>query len=163
MKNFNKLHNIYKIQLIIALVFIMSIVFFVSYNECHYSREGYLLHTTFDNLVMFVDDCGNEWEMFTDGEPFIDGQNVRVKFFDHNTPFHIKDDEIVSYKFINWFRLQNQNWKANSKLKLKSRFKNTNQIGLCFYFSFFFFNFYLLMYKYYNIFNLHFVFLFMNT
>jgi hypothetical protein len=88
---------------------------------------------------------------------------VRVKFFDHNTPFHIKDDEVVSYKFINWFRFQNQNWKANSKLKLKSRFKNTNQIGLCFYFSFLVFNFYLLIYKYYNIFNLYFWFLFMNT
>lgn len=101
MKNLNKLHNIYKIQLIIALAFIIGVVSFVSYNECHYNREGYLIHTTFDNLVVFIDDCGNEWEMFTDSEPFIDGQNVRVKFFDHNTPFHIKDDEIVSYKFIN--------------------------------------------------------------
>lgn len=101
MKNFNRLHNIYKIQLIIALTFIIGVVSFISYNECHYSREGYLLHTAFNNLVVFVDDCGNEWEMFTDGEPFIDGQNVRVKFFDRHTPFHIKDDEVVSYKFIN--------------------------------------------------------------
>ena len=92
--------NIYKIQLIFALAFIIGVVSFVSYNECHYTRDGYILHTAFDNLVVFVDDCGNEWEMFTDGHPFIDGQNVRVKFFDNNTPFHIKDDKIVKFKYL---------------------------------------------------------------
>lgn len=101
MKNTKKAQNIYKIQLILALTFIITIVCIVSYNECHYTREGYILHTTFDNLVVFIDESGNEWEMFTDGESFVDGQNVRVKFFDGNTHFHIKDDEIVGYKFIN--------------------------------------------------------------
>lgn len=92
--------NIYKIQLIFALAFIIGVVGLVGYNECHYTREGYILHTTFNNLVVFVDDCGNEWEMFTDGEPFVDGQNVRVKFFDNYTPFHIKDDKIVNFKYL---------------------------------------------------------------
>ena len=97
----NRFHNVYKVQLIVGLAFIIGITLLVSYNESHYTRNGYIIHTVFDNLVVFIDDCGNEWEMFTDGEAFVDGQNVRVKFFDHNTPFHIKDDEIVDYKFIN--------------------------------------------------------------
>lgn len=89
-----------KIYLFFALVFMIVGMGFVSYNECHYTREGYILHTTFNNLVVFVDDCGNEWEMFTDGQSFIDGQNVRVKFFDGYTPFHIKDDQIIDFKYI---------------------------------------------------------------
>lgn len=95
------MRNTYKFQLILALAVISVVIGIVSYNECHYSREGYIIHTTFNNLVVFVDDSGNEWEIFTDGEPFIDGQQVRVKFFDNNTHFHIKDDKVIDYKFIN--------------------------------------------------------------
>lgn len=86
---------------ILALIFVFAGLFFVTYNETHYYRNGYILHTVFDNYVVFVDDTGNEWEMFTDGQPFVDGQNVRVTMFDNNTHTHIKDDKCVDFKFIN--------------------------------------------------------------
>lgn len=86
---------------IAVLIFVFASLFFVSYNETHYYREGYLVHTVFDNYVVFVDNTGNEWEMFTDGQPFVDGQNVRVTMFDNHTHTHIKDDKCVDFKFIN--------------------------------------------------------------
>lgn len=86
---------------IIVLIFVFASLFFVTYNETHYYREGYLVHTVFDNYVVFVDNTGNEWEMFTDGQPFVDGQNVRVTMFDNYTHTHIKDDKCVDFKFIN--------------------------------------------------------------
>lgn len=89
--------NIFK--LLVAFILLGGIIL-TGYNECHYNREGYILHTTFNNLVVFIDDCGNEWEMFTDGEPFVDGQQVKVKFFDNYTPCHIKDDKIINYKYL---------------------------------------------------------------
>lgn len=90
-----------KIMTVVAMLIIAIGLIAVGYSDCHYHREGYLLHTVFDNLVVVVDDCGNEWEMFTDGEAFIDGQRVRVLMFDNYTPTHIKDDKIISYKFQN--------------------------------------------------------------
>lgn len=90
-----------KVITVVAILIVVAGLILVSYSDCHYHREGYLLHTVFDNLVVVVDDCGNEWELFTDGETFIDGQRVRVLMFDNYTPTHIKDDKIISYKFQN--------------------------------------------------------------
>ena len=86
---------------IVGLIFAFALVIFVAYSDCHYYREGYIIHTVFDNYVVFVDDTGNEWEMFTDGRSFNDGQRVRVTMFDNNTHTHIKDDKCVDFKFIN--------------------------------------------------------------
>ena len=51
--------------------------------------------------MVFVDDTGNEWNVFTDGQPFVDGQNVKAIMFDNHTHTHIKDDEVIDLKFIN--------------------------------------------------------------
>ena len=88
--------NIYKV--FIALILFFGIVF-VGWNDCHYYREGYFLHTVFNNYVVFVDDCGYEWEMFTDGQDFKDGQPVKVLMFDNYTHNHINDDKCIDYKF----------------------------------------------------------------
>ena len=90
-----------KIMTLIAILIIAVGLLLVGYNDCHYYREGCLFHTVFDNLVVFVDDSGNEWEMFTDGETFEDGQQVRVLMFDNYTPTHITDDKTIDYKFKN--------------------------------------------------------------
>ena len=90
-----------KIMTLIAILIIAVGLLLVGYNDCHYHREGCLFHTVFDNLVVFVDDSGNEWEMFTDGETFEDGQRVRVLMFDNYTPTHITDDKTIDYEFQN--------------------------------------------------------------
>ena len=73
----------------------------IGYNDCHYKRTGYIVHTVFNNYVVFVDNTGNEWNVFTDGQSFIDGQDVVAVMFDNYTPTHIKDDSVVDLKFIN--------------------------------------------------------------
>ena len=90
-----------KVATLIAMLIIAVGLVIIGYNDCHYYREGYLIHTVFNNLAVFVDDCGNEWELFTDGETFVDGQQVKVLMFDNYTPTHITDDKIVDYKFKN--------------------------------------------------------------
>lgn len=86
---------------VVALLICLGGILWIQYDECHYTRQGYIIHTVFDNYVVFVDDTGNEWNVFTDGQPFVDGQNVKATMFDNHTHTHIKDDEVVDLKFIN--------------------------------------------------------------
>ena len=89
--------NLYKVLIVLICA---GILYWVMYNDCHYTRQGYIIHTCFDNYVVFVDNTGNEWNIFTDGKSFVDGQNVKVKMFDNYTPTYIQDDKCISVKYI---------------------------------------------------------------
>lgn len=95
MKNLERTIIILKSVFVTMLV--VGLLFFVAYNETHYSKTGTV--TQRDGTSTFKDHHGNQYDFYTD-EIIPVNANVQVKFYTNNTLNNIKDDELIDYKII---------------------------------------------------------------
>jgi hypothetical protein len=97
MKNLERTIIILKSVFITMLV--VGLLFFVAYNETHYSKTGTV--TQYDGISTFKDHHGNQYDFYAD-EIIPINANVQVKFYTNNTLDNIKDDELIDYKIIGY-------------------------------------------------------------
>lgn len=87
------------IKTIFATVIVIGLLFFVAYNETHYSKTGTV--TQQNGISTFKDHRGNEYDFYSD-EIIPANANVQVQFYTNNTIENIKDDEVIDYKVIGY-------------------------------------------------------------
>jgi len=91
-----KQHIFTVVKIILGVTFILSILFFMAYNEHHYTRTGFCKRIS-NGLYHFYDSKGNVWEFYSDED--IDPEaTVEVKMFSNCTLDNIKDDIITDYQ-----------------------------------------------------------------
>ena len=97
------MRNLERVIIILKSVFvtmlIIGLLFFVAYNETHYSKTGTVIQR--DGVSTFKDHYGNQYDFYTDDIIPINA-NVQVKFYTNNTLDNIRDDELIDYKVIGY-------------------------------------------------------------
>ena len=84
---------------IVATVIVVGLLYFVSYNETHYTKTGTV--TQHNGISTFKDHRGNQYDFYSD-EIIPVNANVQVRFYTNNTIDNIKDDELIDYKIIGY-------------------------------------------------------------
>lgn len=97
MKNLER--TIIILKSVFVTMLIIGLLFFVAYNETHYSKTGTV--TQCDGISTFKDHHGNQYDFYAD-EIIPINANVQVKFYTNNTLDNIKDDELIDYKIIGY-------------------------------------------------------------
>ena len=82
---------------IFATVVVVGIIFFVAYNETHYSKMGTV--TQHGSVSTFIDHSGNQYDFYTD-EIIPANASVKARFFTNNTLDNINDDMLIGYELI---------------------------------------------------------------
>lgn len=88
--------NILKAVLMCGIV--LGLLYFVSYNEHHYTRTGFC-KTHNNGVYYFYDSKGNVWEFYSD-EYISPEDTIEVKMFSNYTIDNIKDDVIIDYQIL---------------------------------------------------------------
>lgn len=92
---------------IFITVLVVGIIYFVAYNETHYSKTGTV--TQQNDISTFTDHHGNRYDFYSD-EIIPANANVQVKFYTNNTIDNIKDDEVIDYKIIGYVKEVDMNF-----------------------------------------------------
>ncbi|MBO7714529.1 MAG: hypothetical protein J6S85_13215 [Methanobrevibacter sp.] len=95
---------------VLVLGIVLGLLFFLSYNEHHYTRTGHCKEVK-ANDYYFYDINGNIWEFYSD-EVINPEDTVEVKMFSNCTLDNIKDDIIIDYQII----------KENEEIKIEKDF-----------------------------------------
>ena len=86
------------VKTVLGIVVVLGILFFMAYNEHHYTRMGFCKRIG-NERYHFYDSRGNVWEFYSDEE--IDPEaTVEVKMFSNCTLDNIKDDIITDYQVL---------------------------------------------------------------
>ena len=85
-------------KIIFSIGIVLGILFFLSYNEHHYSRTGFC-KSLGNGYYHFYDSRGNIWEFYSD-EYISPEDTVEVKMFSNCTIDNIKDDIITDYQIL---------------------------------------------------------------
>ena len=88
--------KIFKAVLIIGIAY--GILYFVSYNEHHYTRTGFCTHVS-GQTYYFHDSTDNVWEFYSD-EKINPEDTVEVRMFSNYTIDNIKDDIITDVQIL---------------------------------------------------------------
>lgn len=92
-------HIITLIKTIFIIILIVGLMYFVAYNETHYSKTGTVIQQ--NGISTFTDHHGNQYDFYSDDIIPINA-NVQVKFYTNNTLDNIKDDKVIDYKIIGY-------------------------------------------------------------
>lgn len=92
---------------IFITVLLVGLMYFVAYNETHYSKTGTV--TQQNGISTFKDHHGNEYDFYAD-EIIPANANVQVRFYTNNTLDNIKDDELIDYEIIGYVDKVNLNF-----------------------------------------------------
>jgi hypothetical protein len=84
---------------VLIMVLLVGLMYFVAYNETHYSKTGTV--TQHNGISTFKDHHGNEYDFYAD-EIIPVNANVQVRFYTNNTIDNIKDDELIDYDIIGY-------------------------------------------------------------
>ena len=83
------------VRVILAIGIILGLLFFISYNEHHYTRTGFCKRVG-NGDYYFYDTTGNVWEFYANEE--IDPESiVEVRMFSNCTLDDVSDDIITDY------------------------------------------------------------------
>lgn len=86
------------VKTVLGIVVVLGILFFMAYNEHHYTRMGFCKRIS-NERYHFYDSRGNVWEFYSDKD--IDPEaTVEVKMFSNCTLDNIKDDIITDYQVL---------------------------------------------------------------
>lgn len=92
---------------IFVTVLVVGLIYFVAYNETHYSKTGTVIQQ--NGVSIFTDHHGNKYGFYSD-EVIPANANVQVRFYTNNTLNNIKDDEIIDYDIIGYVDKINLNF-----------------------------------------------------
>lgn len=84
---------------IFVTILVVGLIYFVAYNETHYSKTGTV--TQKNGISTFKDHHGNEYDFYAD-EIIPINANVQVQFYTNNTIDNIKDDEVIGYNIVGY-------------------------------------------------------------
>lgn len=84
---------------IFITILVVGLIYFVAYNETHYSKTGTVIQK--NGISTFKDHHGNEYDFYTD-EIIPANANVQVRFYTNNTLDNIRDDELIDYEIIGY-------------------------------------------------------------
>ena len=84
---------------IFVTILVVGLIYFVAYNETHYSKTGTV--TQKNGISTFKDHHGNEYDFYAD-EIIPANANVQVQFYTNNTLNNIKDDEVIGYNIVGY-------------------------------------------------------------
>lgn len=84
---------------VFIIVLVVGLLYFVAYNETHYSKTGTISQQ--NGISTFTDHHGNQYDFYTD-EIIPVNANVKVRFYTNNTLDNIKDDEVIDYDIVGY-------------------------------------------------------------
>lgn len=88
------------IKTVFAISLFVSVMFFLAYQETHYTRTGHIINID-NGVCTFSDGTGNNWDFYSDTVIPLNAI-VHANFFTNNTLDNIYDDQLVDYKIVGY-------------------------------------------------------------